>query len=97
MTELIRARSDDLECRSLEDSLVILDLRTEHYLSLNRAGSELWPLLVAGTSREVLVQALCDRYDLDAARAGDDVDTLLGQLRGADLLQREGTGAPAER
>jgi hypothetical protein len=81
----IRARTD-LETRAMEDTLVILDLRTQRYLSLNRSGAELWDLIVAGTSRDALVEVLRARYDLSDAQAQHDVDALVGQLRGAGLL-----------
>jgi len=89
MTEWIRARSDDLETRAVEGELVLLDLRTQTYLSLNEAGAELWPLMVQGVERGALVEALRDRYGLPPEVAARDVDALLSQLLQADLVHRE--------
>jgi hypothetical protein len=86
MTDQIVARSEDLETRAVEDELVLLDLRTQTYLSLNRTGADLWPLIAAGTDRAALVDALCARHAIVAADAERDVDALVAQLREADLL-----------
>ncbi len=86
MTDHIVARSDDLETRAVEDELVLLDLRTQTYLSLNRTGAHLWPLMVEGTDRATLIDALCERHDVPPAVAERDVDALVAQLREADLL-----------
>lgn len=94
MNKMIRARSSDLEWRAVHDEVVLLDLRTQHYLSLNRTGSALWPLIVEGVERGHLVQALRDRHDVDESVARRDIDVLVDQLRDADLLQSEGNDAP---
>jgi hypothetical protein len=93
---MIRARPDDLECRATEDELVILDLRTQRYLSLNRTGAELWPLIVEGASQSELTQSLRERYALSEDVAARDVAALVTQLRDADLLEAGGVGAPAD-
>ena len=87
MTDQIVARSEDLEAREVEDELVLLDLRTQTYLSLNPTGAQLWPLMVEGTDRAALVAALCERHDIAVAVAERDVDALVAQLREANLLQ----------
>lgn len=91
----LRAR-DDLHWRLVDDEVVILDLRTSRYLSLNRTGAELWMLLVEGSSRTRLVDALSDGHRIDRADAGRDVDRLLGQLAEAGLVEEAtATGGPA--
>lgn len=90
MTEEIRARTSELETRQVEGEMVLLDLRSQRYLSLNRTGAQLWPLMVEGTSRDRLVHELRSAHDIDEATAGRDVDVLIDQLRGADLLESEG-------
>jgi hypothetical protein len=87
MTDFIRARTTDLETRAVEGELVLLDLRTQRYLSLNRTGAELWPLMVEGTERSSLVEALVHHHHLAQDVAARDVDALVTQLSDADLLQ----------
>jgi hypothetical protein len=88
----IHARTSDVETRSVEDQLVLLDLRSQTYLSLNRTGAELWPLMVEGVHRDRLVEALRERHALESSVAERDVDALVHQLREADLLLPEGNG-----
>jgi hypothetical protein len=64
MTDFLRARTEDLVYRDVDDTVVMLDLRTQHYLSLNESGAELWPLIARGARRDELVDALRDRYGL---------------------------------
>lgn len=95
MTDHIVARSDELETRSVEDEIVLLDLRTQTYLSLNRTGARLWPLITEGTDRAALVAALRQRHDVPVEVAERDVDALVAQLREADLLvPAEGHASP---
>ena len=89
------ARSHELEWRQVDEEVVILDLRTQTYLSLNHSGARLWPLLTAGAPRHALVDELVAAYQVDRARASGDVDQLVAQLAAADLLEEVG-GAPAE-
>jgi hypothetical protein len=91
----VQARSRDLEWRKVDDEVVILDLRTQRYLSLNHSGARLWPLLVSGTSRHQLVEELVSGYGIGATEAGDDVDVLLQQLAEADLLTPPPDARPA--
>jgi hypothetical protein len=95
MTDQIVARSADLETRAVDDEIVLLDLRTQTYLSLNPTGAGLWPLIAAGTDRAALVDALQARHDVPLEVARRDVDALVAQLREADLLlPAEGHAGP---
>jgi hypothetical protein len=96
VTELIRARKADLETRAIEGELVLLDLRTQNYLSLNRTGAQLWPLMVEGVERSRLVQELQDRHHLSEEVAQRDIDTLVDQLQQEGLLEPERTGASTD-
>jgi Coenzyme PQQ synthesis protein D (PqqD) len=89
MVDEFRVRTRDIETRSVEGELVLLDLRSQTYLSLNRTGSELWPLLHGGTSRQTLIDELRNRYDITEETAMHDVDSLVEQLSRADLLDRD--------
>jgi hypothetical protein len=95
MSDFLKARSSELETRLVDGELVLLDLRSQNYLSLNRTGAELWPSIVAGIERDELVRQLAYRHDLSIAVAEKDLDTLVAQLREAGLLeQRQDAEAP---
>ena len=77
MTARISARSRELEWRRVGEEVVILDLQTQRYFSLNHSGARLWTLLTAGTSRRQLIEELVAAYQIDEAAAGRDVEILI--------------------
>lgn len=70
-------RTDDLAWRDLGGELVLVDLRTSTYLTLNAAGTILWLALVDGASRTELEEALRRAYGIDSDRAAADVAAFL--------------------
>ena len=87
MTERrFQLRDGELEWREVEGEIVALDLRASTYLSVNKAGTALWPHLTTGVSRDELVAVLTARFDIDAEAAGRDVDSFVGMLEEKGLL-----------
>ncbi len=84
MTLCLRER--DLEWREIDDEIVALDGRDGVYLSVHGAGALVWRLLADAATREGLVDALVERYQIDSARAGQDVDSFLSTLSERGLL-----------
>ena len=85
MSEL-RLRPEALSWREVDGQLVAVDTRTSTYLAANPTGLLLWETLAAGTTRDVLVERLVERYGIDAERAAADVDHFLDSLRTRGLL-----------
>ena len=56
-------------------------------LTLNKTGAFLIEQLQAETTREALIEALLNRYDVDPAVAHRDVDKLLAALTTANALE----------
>jgi hypothetical protein len=96
MSERVAARKADVEWRSVDDEIIVLDLRSQRYLSLNKSGAVLWPMLVDGAGTDRLADELTRRYGVDPTVAARDVEELLTQLRAADLLEPEHAGAPTD-
>ncbi|MDT0167388.1 PqqD family protein [Actinotalea sp. AC32] len=83
----LRLREGAVSWREIDDEVVVLDLGHSEYLSVNASGAVLWSLLAAGTTRDALVDALVDRFDLDRGRGEADVDAFLASARERDLLE----------
>jgi len=83
----LRLREDAVAWRRVGDEVVALDIRRSVYLSVNRTAAVLWPALVEGATRRQLVSIALDRFDVDPERAADDIDSLLADLAGRDLLE----------
>lgn len=79
-------RTDDLYWREIDDEIVVLEGRASRYLSVNDSGAVLWRLLARGATREELIAALVETYELDAAGAASDADRFLEDMRAASLL-----------
>lgn len=84
MTLCLRKR--DLEWRDIDDEIVALDAQGAVYLAVHGSGAFLWRLLADSSTRDGLVDALVETYEIDAARAGDDVDEFLTTLNERGLL-----------
>lgn len=85
MTEL-RLRDEALEWREVDDEVIAVDVRTSTYLSTNGSGTVLWRALAEGATRQQLVSALQQTFDLEKARAEEDVDRFVTDLRERGLL-----------
>lgn len=85
-TERMVLRRDSVSWVSTEDSLVVLDLRTSYYLSLNESGAVLWRRLADGASVSELEDALIDAFGLARAAAQADVRAFVATLRDRELL-----------
>ena len=82
----LRLRTEDLEWREIDSDIVILDGRDATYLTLNGSGALLWRLLATNATREQLVTALLDTYEVDHLTAAADTDSFLATLSEQGLL-----------
>lgn len=55
-------------------------------MTLSESGAFLWDLLSNDRTREDLINALCERYQIDHALASADVDDFLSSLTAGDVL-----------
>jgi hypothetical protein len=79
-------RDQDLDWREIDDEIVALDARGAVYFAVQGSGVVLWRMLADAMTRDGLVEALVETYDIDATRAGDDVDEFLTTLNERGLL-----------
>ena len=77
--ERIRLRND-LDWREIEGEVVVLDAETSNYFGISKTGAAIWPRLAEGATKDELVTVLLDRFDVDEATAGRDLDAFLGML-----------------
>lgn len=89
MTDTIRLRDESIEWRAIDDEIVALDRGAGEYIAVTGSGATLWPLLVAGTSREALAGALTERYGVEPATAERDVDRFVDSLAARGLLEQQ--------
>ncbi|MFF7074461.1 lasso peptide biosynthesis PqqD family chaperone [Streptomyces pseudovenezuelae] len=66
---------------------VLLDERAGEYWELNPTGSLVVDTLMRGGDEAAAVAALADEFDIDLARAKQDVETLVKELRASGLAK----------
>ena len=83
-----RLRANDAECAAkvLDGEAVIINLLNGTYYSLDGAGAVVWELAAAGGTIPEIVDGVTSRYDVEAARARQDVERLVGELMAERLL-----------
>ena len=83
----VRLRPGQLIWRQVADEVMVLDTASSKYLSINKTGALLWPMLMEGCRRLDLTHALVDRYGLDEETAAKDAANFLSALAGLDVLE----------
>jgi hypothetical protein len=86
MSDELRLRDTDLHWREIDGEIIALEATGSTYVAANGSGTLLWHALVAGTSREQLIETLLTTYDVGPERAAADVDAFLAQLSAQGLL-----------
>lgn len=84
----------DVVWRLVEGEVVLLNITTGQYYSLDEVGTRVWSLLPAtGSSLEGLRNALLKEFDADASAIDRDLQDLFGRLLAADLVVTAETAA----
>jgi len=81
---------DTVLFRELEGGAVLLNLKTESYLSLDTVGTRMWHVLTTEPSIDAAVERLLAEYDVAPEVLGRDVEALLGQMLEHGLVELKG-------
>jgi hypothetical protein len=71
------------------DEVVILNLSSERYYSLDEVGAAFWSLFAAGQPFDQIVQEMLEEFDVDENRLRNDLEALLDNLVQAGLIEVE--------
>jgi hypothetical protein len=82
----LHLRSDKIVWREVEDELVVLELSTTTYLTLNGSAMQLWLRLLDGATPQDLIDTLVERYDIPQDLARSDTESFLADLTARELL-----------
>jgi len=77
---------DDIVCRRLGNTAVLVDLATNQIFELNATGSRIWELLAEGLDRDSIGDRLAREFDVDRGELDRDVAALLSRLRDERLI-----------
>ncbi|AZM51463.1 lasso peptide biosynthesis PqqD family chaperone [Streptomyces sp. WAC 01529] len=76
----------DVSTTETDYGTVLLDQRSGNYWELNPTGSLVVKTLLDGGEEAAAIDALICEFDIDRARAQQDVTTLVRELRDAGLV-----------
>jgi hypothetical protein len=79
-------REENLSWREVDKEIIILDLGSSKYLSLNGTGALLWKRLAIGADDAELVDLLVDSFRIDRAVAENDVRAFLDHCSSLGIL-----------
>lgn len=79
--------SRDLLANQLAGELVVLDLNSGGYYSLEDVGIRVWHLLQEPVTLPAIRDAILAEYDVDAARCENDLRALLADMAARGLIE----------
>ena len=86
--------ANDVLFRDLDGELVLLDLRTGVYCSLDPVGTRIWTLTQEGRSLADIVEAVVEEYDVTPERFSADLLGFVASLREKGLVDVESAASP---
>jgi len=84
--EKLYVKADDVVWREAGDELVVLELTTTTYLTLNGTAKQLWLGLLDGATVDELVGTLSGRFGISAEQARADTESFVSALSDRALL-----------
>jgi hypothetical protein len=72
--------------RSLGEEAILLSLKTELYLGLDRGGARMWTVLNDAPSVQAAYVKLLDEYDVEPEQLRQDLEEFLGKLLEQGLI-----------
>jgi hypothetical protein len=76
----------DVVARGVADEMILLDLETGTYFTLNSVGAAIWKHLETGTDREAAIAAVVEQFEVGLETATADFDEYVTALTGEGLL-----------
>jgi hypothetical protein len=78
---------DELLWQRVDDSVVLLDLRSGEYHALNESAGRMWVLLAETGDVRAVLNDLCSTYDADEGVLSEDLAGFVAELADGGLLK----------
>ena len=72
---------------NLGDEVVILDMQSEEYFSLDGVGTRIWEMIETPTTVREILAAILKAYDVEPARAENDLLAVLSEMQQEGLIE----------
>jgi hypothetical protein len=87
--------AEDVLYQSVDDEVVLLNLRNQKYYGLDCIGTRMWQLLLEYRSVATVVDCICDEYDADRIVVLRDVESMVQDFCAAGLVRAVDPGQTA--
>lgn len=89
--------AQDIVCRRVGGESILVPIRQnvgnlDYVYTLSEVAADVWTLLDGKHSVDAIIDAICERYDIDRATATADVTTLVTDLTEAALVSQVDSG-----
>lgn len=71
--------ADKVSWKQMDDLIVVVDIQTGEYYSLNETAATIWQAIAEGKGREGARAAVLSKFDVDESAADQDVGQCIGQ------------------
>ena len=88
------ANEGEIAAKIMDGEAILINVSTGMYHSMDGVGGFIWELIAAGHSLEQIVEAIVSHYDVDAEKAGQDVQHLATELVKENLVVSADGAAP---
>ena len=80
----------------LADESVLLDMRSKKYFRLNRTASMIWRAIGDGATPAEMLDAICERFDIDRDAARAELQTVCDDLLERGLIRHSASASGSE-
>jgi len=80
-------RNPEQVSTDLGGEVVILDMQSEVYFSLDRVGAHIWEIIETPTTVHEILAAISGAYDVEPARAERDLLAVLDEMAQEGLIE----------
>jgi len=88
--------SDNVVWRDLDGEIVILNLTSGVYFSVDGVGTRIWILMSEQVATEEIVRQLIAEFDVEEAQLRSDMESLVKDLAGQGLIEVSGNAHPVK-
>lgn len=79
--------ADNVMSERFGDEVVLLNLETNRFFSLNQTGARLWELLVSGQDLDAIEDQLCREFEVEPSEVSAEVRRMLAAMKDEQLVQ----------
>jgi hypothetical protein len=73
-------KGEDTPWNIVDEEVVLLNLDSGHYYSLNESGRRIWELLDGKNTIPDIVNIICNEFDIGQKEAAEDINNLIDEL-----------------